>query len=102
MITLETTITHTEKRTLNIPAPSFWKEPTTAYDCYRAVLDEKTYIQVMRLWNGDIVDIEHSTVERRSANVLQAQENWSIISEQEFMQMYDDAWECMRLRPVLA
>lgn len=99
MITLETTITHTEKRMLNIEAPSFWKNPSKHYDEYRAVLDEKTFIEVASLWNGEVVRIDHTTVERRSDRVLEAQEKWNVITEQEFMQVYDDAYESMRLTP---
>lgn len=99
MITLETTITHTEKRTLKVNTPAFWKNPTSVYDEYIAVLDEKTFIKILTLWSGESLMIDHGTVERNTGNILKAQSDWNIITEQEFMQVYDDAWESMRLQP---
>lgn len=55
----------------------------------------------MKLWGGEVVDIEHSTVERRSENVLQAQEKWDIVSEEEFMEVYNKTWESVSLIPQL-
>lgn len=102
MITLETTITHTEKRMLKLSTPAFWKEPSLSYDCYRAVLDEKTYVQVLVLFNGEVVSIKHSSVEKESSDILKAQEKWDTITEQEFIKVYDDTLESISLRPKLA
>lgn len=99
MINLETTITHTEKRMLTITEPSFWKEPAPYSDVYRAVLDENTFIEVWRLYGGDRVDIMNSTVKLAADKILEAQTKWTPVTEQEFMQNYDDAWESMRLTP---
>lgn len=100
-LTVETTVVRSEKKTLNLPVPSFWKEPTTAYESYRAVLDEKTYVNVLILWGGEIMDIEHSTVERRSENIAQAQDKWTVISEDEFMEAYNKTWDSFRFIPQL-
>lgn len=102
MIQLEATITHTEKKTLIVSAPSFWKEPTKYYDVYRAVLDEKTFIETMRLYNGEVVSVKHASIEKAKESILEAQLKWDVVTEQEFMQNYDDAWESMRLQPKVA
>jgi hypothetical protein len=100
-IKITTTIARKEERDIVIPVPSFWKEPTTSYDCYRAVLDDKTYVEVTRLWDGEIVHILNSTVERRHDRIIEANDSWLLCSERDFMQAYDDAFEAIRLKPTV-
>lgn len=103
-LTIETTITESKNVKALVNLPSFWKENTTSYDCYRGVVDENTFIEFDRYWNGDIVTIENSTVERRKEKVIEAQtsQRWVPVTEEEFFKHYDDAFECMRLHPKLA
>jgi hypothetical protein len=82
-IKITTTIARKEERDIVIPVPSFWKEPTTSYDCYRAVLDDKTY------------------VEGRHDRIIEANDSWLLCSERDFMQAYDDAFEAIRLKPTV-
>ena len=101
MIELVTTITHTEKRTLKLQTPAFFKAPASFYDEYIGVLDEKTFIKILYLNNGDNLYLEHKTVESGAKDILEAQAKWNVINEEEFMKAYDDMYESMRLQPKL-
>lgn len=100
-MTIKAVVTKTEEKEITISTASFWKEPTSSYGAYRAVLDEKTFIEVLIFWGGEIVDITHSTPERRLDKILEASEKWGQIDESEFMRVYDDVYESMRLKPAL-
>lgn len=100
-LTLETTVLESRKAEASVTIPSFWKDPCTSYDAYRAIIDENTFIEFYRFWDGDIVSIENSTIERRKDRIIEAQAKWNLVTEDEFMTHYDDAFECMRLQPKL-
>lgn len=99
---IEATVIESRRIEASLAIPSFWKDPCKSYDSYRAVIDENTFIEFHRFWDGDIVSIENSTVERRKEKIIEANEKWDPVIEQEFMTHYDDAFECMRLHAKLA
>lgn len=92
-------ITHKETREVKIPVPSFWKDSTSSCTKYRAVLDEKTFVGLFSA--SDMVSIRVDTPVSNVDLISEAHTDWMPVDESEFMRVYDDAWESMRMKPRL-
>lgn len=92
-------ITHKETRPVDIKLPAFWKDSKSLCTKYRAVLDEKTYVTFFS--SGDRVHIINDNPSDNIDQIAEAYSEWTLVDESEFMAMYDDAWESIRMRPQL-
>lgn len=100
-MTITVTKTHEEKIEVPLVIPSFWKENTLTQPKYRAVLDEKTYIQVMQLnssW-GHYEHILNADPKSVAREIEEAYNHWESVTEEEFMEVWDKAYSKMDLRP---
>lgn len=91
--------THTESVEVKIPTPIFWKDATIASE-FIAILDEKTAVR-LKLISDDYVCITHTTPEALQNSIVKAHSDYLLSYEQEFLRMYDDALESIRLKPFL-
>lgn len=94
---IETTQTH--KHEVKIPVPSFWKNPN--HNQYLAVLDEKTAVSIYSNSDGDYISIQHTTPQDSKSKIIEARNDWTLASEQEFFNAYDDFREATRLTPMI-
>lgn len=98
---LQTTITQTKE--IEITLPVFYKENVVS-DNYLAVLNEQTAISLFINKAGTYTSIIHTTPEDLSGEIRRAYNNhkeWTVISEVDFLQAYDDALSAISLRPQL-
>lgn len=91
--------THTESVEVKIPIPIFWKDKTVASE-FIAILDEKTAVR-LKLIGEDYTCITHATPEAMQSAIVKAHSDYLLSYEQEFLRMYDDALESIRLKPFL-
>lgn len=92
-ITLSKTIT----QEVNVPVPSFWKSPTTAFSEYVALLDDNTAAQIILLTDCSI--IKNGTPEKMASEISHAHLNFNLCTEGEFLSAYDEALQGMSLEP---
>lgn len=93
-------ITHKETREVKIPVPSFWKDDRSQCLCYRAVLDDKTFINLFSV-DDRRVSVSNAIPKDNVDLISEAHTEWTPVDESEFMRVYDDAWESMRMKPRL-
>lgn len=98
-MTITTQVTHTETREVEIPVPSFWKERIEVFKCYRAVLDENTFFEILEF--PDEIIIRTSEIKENDSRVLEAHAKFDIISEEDFFAAYNRIYESLRLTPAL-
>ena len=88
MINLKTTVSVQQEIELNIETPAFYKNPTSAYQEYLAVIEECT-IEVLFL-SGN-VSIKNFATEDRIREIKNALDHWEHISEEEFFENLNKA-----------
>jgi hypothetical protein len=100
-MTIQTTVTHTEKRDVEITVPSFWKEPTTAYKHYRALLDTDTYCEIYVF--DDSTTVKNATPDAFMVNgeISEAHQKWDLCDEEDFLVELSKALKSMKMEPVL-
>lgn len=95
-LTIKTSVSkEVEKK---IILPSFWKFNQGKY---LAAIDEKTCIRFYASEDGEYISIQHTTCEFSAREIAEADANWNIITEEQFLAAYDDAHEAIRMKPAL-
>ena len=95
---LKSTVSVLQEIELNIETPCFYKNPTTAYQEYLAVIDECT-IEVLNL--SGTVSVKNSATETRVREIKTAYDSWEHISEEEFFEALDKALKDFNFKPSL-
>lgn len=91
------TIKTTKQIEQEVEIPCFYKDPR--WEDYVAVLDAKTAVKVFSL--NQRVCVTHDSPENLSSDVSNAVNNWTPVSELEFMSVHRDALDSMSLDPKL-
>lgn len=86
---LTITKTHKEEREIEIPVPSFWREPVSAYTCVRGLVNDHTLYEVLEL--NDATFLESRDAKNDNGKISDAYERWTPITEEEFMSIYKTA-----------
>ena|SRR5688572_23797888 len=95
---LKTTVSVQQEIEINLETPAFFKNPTTAYIEFMAVLDECT-IEILEL-SGN-TSIKNSATETRVREIKTAYDSWEHISEEEFFEALDKALKDFNFKPSL-
>lgn len=98
-LTIKTQVTHKEEREVEIPIPSFWKNEDG--DEFKALLDDKTFMQINFYRSIDTVMIQNGDAENYKRTIASTHTNFLVISEEEFMSAYKDARFKTDLEPML-
>lgn len=101
-MTISVSKTRTETVEVPLVIPSFWKEPTAFNFVYfRAVLDEKTFVQVTVFNDWQDVRLINSTVASNVDKIEQAFTEWESVTEEEFLEVFNKAYNSMSLVPMI-
>ena len=95
---LTSTISILQEVTVDLETPAFFKNPTTAYSEYLAVIDECT-IDVLEL--SGAVSIRNSATENKVREIKTAYDSWEHISEEEFFEALNKALKDFDFKPSL-
>lgn len=82
-----------------ITLPSFWKR--NGLSDYIAAIDEKTCIKVYASSDGEYISMQHGTCKFFASDIAEADAKFIPVTEQEFLSVYDDAHEAIRMKPML-
>jgi hypothetical protein len=93
------TITKTLLEKLEVTAPKFWREPGDGNVEYIAILDEKTVCCVYHSPSYSYVN--NSEYWLKESNINRAATSWTEISEEEFFEAYQKAYESLNLNPIV-
>lgn len=88
---------------VEVPIPSFWKtqsEFNEGNKTYLAILDHDT---VVKIWSIEdrYTAIHNGAADFMESEIREAVNNYHDCSEEEFFQAFKDAYESLRLTPVL-
>jgi predicted nucleic acid-binding protein len=85
------------KQEMELTPPLFWKDPTWVSDRYIGFLDDKTAVKLYV--NDEFISITNNTPEKMLDEIIIAQTEWSPVDESEFMMVYNEAHDSIRLTP---
>jgi len=88
MLNLKTTVSVPTEVSIELETPAFFKNPTTAYDEYMAVIEECT-MEVLFLSGNTFV--KNLATEERVREIKSAMDHWKQIDEREFFQALNKA-----------
>jgi len=97
-LNLKTTVSVPTEVSIELETPAFFKNPTSAYQEYLAVIEECT-IEVLFL-SGN-VSIKNFATEDRIREIKNALDHWEHISEEEFFEALDKALKDFNFKPSL-
>lgn len=101
-MTISVTKTRTETVEVPLVIPSFWKESAAFnYTSYRAVIDEKTYVQILAFRDWQDVRLNNATIDSKKEEIEEAFNNWESVTEQEFLEVFNRAYNSMSLVPMI-
>lgn len=87
-LNLKSTISVQQEIEINIESPAFFKNPTSAYQEYLAVIEECT-IEVLFL--SSTISVKNFATEERVREIKTAYDKWEHISEEEFFEALNKA-----------
>lgn len=94
--------TTTEKREIEIPVPSFYKDSqcSESINDMIGIIDEST---IVRVWESEKrTAVENYDVNLNSNEIVRAFHNYKPITEEQFLTAYNRALNSMSLTPELA
>lgn len=86
----------TQRHEIEIKPPIFWKHETYAW--FVGFLDEKTVCKVTILSDGTVF-VANGSPESLESSVLEANRDYNLTTEQEFLREYEDALSAISLSP---